>query len=138
MWETQCHKPPLGMVSIPPIYGDLGDGLWHWLYHIKYDTHDIPKVNMFSFILVFQKYFPYLPPFLGYFPIFHGFTTWTKVMELGPQIQSSSGWPWRLVTTETFWLFWLADPPWRDRNLHMNITIWLWHSQFAMENPPCY
>ena len=37
MWATQCHKPKkqtchLGMVWIP--WGRLGDGSWHWVYHV--------------------------------------------------------------------------------------------------------
>ena len=27
MWLKQCHKPPIWEWFIPPIYGDLGDGL---------------------------------------------------------------------------------------------------------------
>ena len=29
MWLKQCHKPPIWewFIYIPPIYGDLGDGL---------------------------------------------------------------------------------------------------------------
>ena len=49
MWVKPCHEPPkTGMVSIPtikmvipiwewfiqPIYGDLGDGLWHCSNHM--------------------------------------------------------------------------------------------------------
>ena len=27
MWVKQCHKPPMWECFIPPVYGDLGDGL---------------------------------------------------------------------------------------------------------------
>ena len=29
MWVKQCHKSPIWEWFIPPMYGDLGDGLWH-------------------------------------------------------------------------------------------------------------
>ena len=28
MWLKQCHKPPIWEWSIPPIYGEIGDGLF--------------------------------------------------------------------------------------------------------------
>ena len=34
MWVKQCHKPPIWEWFIPPIYGDLGNGLWHCFTHI--------------------------------------------------------------------------------------------------------
>ena len=37
MWVKQCHKPPIWQWFVPPIYGDLGDGLWHCFLHINGD-----------------------------------------------------------------------------------------------------
>ena len=35
MWEKQCHKPPIWEWFIPPIYGDLGDGLLLFYPHCR-------------------------------------------------------------------------------------------------------
>ena len=36
-WETQCHKTTMWgwllRLLLKNIYGDFGDGLWHWVFH---------------------------------------------------------------------------------------------------------
>jgi hypothetical protein len=57
MWKTQCHKPTIwGWLKIPPMYGIIGDGLWHWVYHIS--SLDLLKVIF---------YFPWVNPLFGKF-----------------------------------------------------------------------
>ena len=34
MGKTTISHPYIGMITIPPVYGDLGDGLWHCFTHI--------------------------------------------------------------------------------------------------------
>ena len=55
MWKTQCHKPTIwGWLKIPPMYSIIGDGLWHWVYHIS-------SLDLLKVIFVF----PWVNPLFG-------------------------------------------------------------------------
>ena len=48
MWVKQCHKPPMWECFIPPIYGDLGDGLLLFYPHYSYGGfHGAPIAALF-------------------------------------------------------------------------------------------
>ena len=57
MWVKQCHKPPMtgNGKFIPPIYGDLGDGLL--LFYPHYDMIMSTRAWFFGMIIYIYKFF---------------------------------------------------------------------------------
>ena len=60
------------MVHIPPIYGDLGDGLWHCFTHtIKYRSLQFTSYIMYTFIFDVLVFVPHQKPTLSKSLIIH-------------------------------------------------------------------
>ena len=60
MWVKQCHKPPIWEWFIPPIHGEIGDGLWHCFTNItgKLYIVGLYGINVDGKSGYFEKAFP--------------------------------------------------------------------------------